>query len=328
MAGCTSCTTSATCLSCGSGYRLTSPTCTACASYCLSCTVSACTSCNQLSGLISGVCYLCTDTMHQGSAGCLKCNSSSTRIICTSCDNGYYLSASTQQCVPCTNTFSNAALCNATNIIQCSSDNSSTISSRYYLVNNSCVLNVNNCKDMLDSTGKCTTCYSSYTLTSSNICSICNVAGCLTYSSTCQCIACQNQYQFINNQCIACQNQYCYQCQASVSACQVCAPLYGRMSSACQKCQPSNCYNCDGDNTVCAVCSTGYYLSGGLCYQCQTNCLSCTSNIKCTSCSATNYLQSNGRCKTLPSNCLQIDNTTLSSDVGSCKRCKYGYILL
>jgi len=328
MAGCSSCNTLATCLSCGLGYRLTSPTCTACSANCLTCTGSGCTGCNQLSGLILGVCYLCTDGTHQGSAGCQTCTSSPSRIICTSCGNGYFLNSNNQQCVACTSIFANSILCNSTNVIQCSNDNSNTISSRYYLVSNTCILNINNCKDMLDLTGKCSSCYSTYTLTGSNICSICNVAGCLTYSTTCQCLSCQNGYQFINNQCIICQNQYCYQCQASVSACEICAPLYGRMSSACQKCQPLNCYNCDGDNTVCAVCSSGYYLSGGLCYKCQTNCLSCLSNIQCTSCVATTYLQSNGRCKTLPSYCLQIDNTTLSSAVGSCKRCQYGYILL
>jgi hypothetical protein len=30
----------------------------------------------------------------------------------------------------------------------------------------------------------------------------------------------------------------------------------------------------------------------------------------------------------MPSNCLSIDATTLSSNVGSCKRCSYGYILI
>ena len=76
------------------------------------------------------------------------------------------------------------------------------------------------------------------------------------------------------------------------------------------------------------TCNAGYYLNSGQCYACQANCASCISNTQCTTCNNGFYLQNNGRCKTLPSNCISIDNTTLSSTVGSCKRCKYGYILL
>lgn len=331
--GCNTCTSAIACTNCQSGYRLSGASCIACASYCLACTAGACTSCNQISGLISGVCYLCTDTAKQGSTGCLTCSVNAVRIICTSCGNGFYLNSLTQACVSCTTTYANSVLCNSTNIIQCSNDDSATIASRYYLVSNQCVLNTNNCKDMLDSTGKCSTCYFTaatgyYSLSVSNVCVLCNVAGCFTYSTTCQCTTCQNGYQYINNQCIQCQNLHCYVCQASVSACQACAPSYGRLSSACLLCQPSNCYNCDGDNTVCAVCNVGYYLGAGQCYKCQNNCQSCVSNTQCTVCNAGFFLQANGRCKILPSNCLEIDTTTLSSNVGSCKRCAYRYILM
>jgi hypothetical protein len=206
------------------------------------------------------------------------------------------------------------------------------LTSRFYLANNTCVANANNCKDMQDSSGNCASCYFDavrgyYSLTN-GVCTLCYVAGCSTYSASCQCLSCLNGYQFINNQCIACQSLHCHVCQVSVTACQQCAPAYGRLSSACQLCQPSNCYNCDGDNTVCATCNTGYYLSAGNCYQCQQNCLSCISNKQCTACAPGTYLQANGRCKTLPANCISIDNSTLISNIGSCKRCAYGYILL
>lgn len=331
--GCLACSSSSTCTSCGSGYRLSAGSCLACTSNCQTCSAAACTTCNSLSGLISNLCYLCTDTSKQGSTGCLTCNSNNVRIQCTSCSSGYYLNSGTQACVACSATYPNSILCNSTNAIQCSSDSSATLTSRYYLVSNLCVANANKCKDMLDSTGKCSSCYFTaatgyYSLSASNVCVLCNVAGCASYSTTCQCLSCQNGYQFINNQCIQCQNLHCYQCQASISSCQSCAPSYGRLSSACLLCQPANCYNCDGDNTQCATCNTGYYLSGGQCYSCQSNCVTCTSSTICTSCVAGTFLQANGRCKTLPTNCLQIDNTTLSSNVGSCKRCSYGYILL
>ncbi len=332
-AGCTACSSASACTSCASTYRLSAGACIACSANCLACTAGACTTCDSLSGLISSSCYLCTDLTKQGSTGCTACTSNGVRIQCTACSAGYFLNAATQACVACSAQYANSILCNSSAPLQCSNDNSATLTSRYYLVNSLCVANTNNCKDMLDSSGKCSSCYFTsatgyYSLSASNVCVLCSVPGCLTYSSACQCLSCQNGYQFINNQCIACQNLHCYQCQASVSSCQSCAPSYGRLSSACLLCQPSNCANCDGDNTACAVCNTGFYLSGGLCYNCQNNCLSCISNTQCTSCAAGYYLQSNGRCKVLPSNCIQIDTTTLSSNVGSCKRCSYGYILL
>ena len=332
--GCKTCTSGSACTMCNDGFRISGGTCSACTSNCITCTALVCNTCNALSGLISGICYLCTDSAKQGSAGCLTCTSNPTRILCTSCAAGYFLDSTTQACVQCSTQYPNSILCTATNIIQCANDQAAILTSRYYLVGNTCVQNLKNCKDMKDSSGKCSSCYFSptayYSLNSgTGACVLCNnVVGCLTYSSTCVCTACQNGYQFINNQCNACQNLHCHVCQTSISACQGCAPSYGRMSSACVLCQRSNCYNCDGDNTVCAVCNIGYYLNSGKCYSCQANCVSCVSNTKCTSCIVGTYLQSNGRCKTLPDFCIDIDTTTLSSSVGSCKRCQYGYILI
>lgn len=330
--GCITCSSSSTCTACSSGFRLNAAACTACSANCNSCTAAACTTCNSLSVLIGTNCHLCTDTSKQGSAGCTTCTASANRVLCSACSSGYYLDPTTSTCYTCSSKFPNPVLCTYSVPLQCSNDAAVTINTRYYLVNNQCVANTNNCKDMLDSTGKCSSCYftaaTGYYSLINGVCSLCNVSGCSTYSSTCQCLSCQNGYQFINNQCVACQSLHCHVCQASVTACQQCAPAYGRLSSACQLCQPSNCYNCDGDNTVCASCNTGYYLSGGNCYQCQSNCATCISNTQCTSCIAGTYLQANGRCKTLPNNCISIDTATLKSNVGSCKRCAFGYILL
>lgn len=331
--GCTTCSSSTVCTACTSGYRLTAPSCTACASYCLTCTAAGCSACNSVSGLVGTVCYLCTDPAKQGSTGCTSCVGTALRTECTSCSAGYYLNAATKACVACSTTWPNSILCSSSAPLQCSSDSNAVLTSRYYLVGSTCVANTNNCKSMLNNLGQCSSCYFTaatgyYTLTPARVCSLCSVTGCLTYSSTCQCLSCRDRYQFINGQCIACQNLHCYKCQASVSACEQCAPSYGRMSSACVLCQPTNCQNCDGDNTACAICNTGFYMSGGRCYTCQSNCLTCLSNTQCTSCAVGTYLQANGRCKTLPSNCIQIDATTLASAVGSCKRCDYGYILM
>lgn len=232
----------------------------------------------------------------------------------------------------CHSKFPNSALCTFDSPLQCLSDAHATLASRYYLVGTTCMANTNNCKSMLDNTGACSLCYftlaDGYYSLIGGVCTLCNVAGCQTYSSTCQCLSCQDGYQFINNQCNACQSLHCNVCQATVISCQTCAVSYGRESSACLLCSPANCYNCDGDHTICATCNAGYYLNSGMCYACQSNCATCISSVQCTSCQATHYLQNNGRCKVLPSNCVNIDNSTLSSNVGSCKRCQYGYILL
>lgn len=232
----------------------------------------------------------------------------------------------------CTSKFPNSVLCTFDKPLQCSNDAHPTLSNRYYLIGNSCVSNTRLCKGMADTSGTCSTCYFEatggfYSL-SSGSCVLCNVAGCNSYSPTCQCLGCSDGYQFINNQCIACQTLHCNRCQTLVTACETCTLAYGRLSSACQLCQPAHCSNCDGDSTVCAVCDDGYFLSNGACFRCQDNCLRCQSGTVCRVCTAGYYLQANGRCKTLPSNCISIDTSSLGSSVGSCKRCSYGYILL
>ena len=330
--GCSTCTDASTCSACTAGYRLTTPTCTACPSNCESCSSGACLTCTSPAVLVGTSCYACTETSQQGSVGCTACTTTGVRIECSACSDGYYLDSATKTCLTCHSKFPNSVLCNFDQPLQCLDDAHATLTSRYYLVGSTCVSNTKNCKNMLDSSGTCSLCYFSategyYSLVG-GVCTLCNVAGCLTYSSTCQCLSCQNGYQFINNQCNACQSLHCNVCQTTVTSCQTCAVSYGRESSACLLCSPSNCYNCDGDHTICATCNAGYYLNSGLCYACQANCASCISNVQCTSCQATHYLQNNGRCKVLPSNCVNIDTTTLSSNVGGCKRCQYGYILL
>lgn len=330
--GCSACASGGTCSACNSGYRLNGGSCTACGANCDQCGAGSCITCSSGAVMISGACYVCTDLTQQGSTGCTSCTSSGTRVECSACAAGYYLDPATKACATCASKFVNSVLCNYDKPLQCSNDADPTLTSRYYLINNQCVQNTNRCKDMANAAGQCSSCYFSalegYYSLLSGACTLCNVVGCASYSTTCQCLSCQNGYQFINNQCIACQSLHCNRCQTSVTACETCAVAYGRLSSACQLCQPANCNNCDGDSSVCAQCNTGFYLSGGQCYNCQANCDSCLSSTQCNVCANGYYRQTNGRCKALPSNCVSIDNATLNSNVGACKRCRYGYILL
>jgi hypothetical protein len=332
-AGCKVCSDAATCSDCMAGYRLNGLACTACPLDCASCSDAiTCQQCSAGAVLVGALCYLCTDVSQQGSTGCAACVSSGTRVECTACSPGFYFDPASKACLACSSKFPNSVLCSFDRPLQCLNDAHPTLASRYLLVGSQCVANLNKCKDMADATGRCSSCYFTasygYYSLAGGVCGLCNVAGCLSYSSSCQCLSCQEGYQFLNNQCNACQTLHCSSCQSTITACQACAVAYGRLSSACQLCQPANCLNCDGDSTACAACNPGYYLSAGNCFGCQTHCLACSSSTRCTSCAPTHYLQSNGRCKSLPSHCVSIDDSTLDLDVGSCKRCEYGYILL
>ena len=91
--GCATCTSSSSCQTCETGYRLDGSSCIACSSQCTKCSVGGCSACATGAALISSSCPLCTNTGNGGSAGCLECYSKSNLIKCTKCDDGYYLTA-------------------------------------------------------------------------------------------------------------------------------------------------------------------------------------------------------------------------------------------
>lgn len=132
--GCKACTSATSCQSCNEGYLLGAGACTACAANCLACTATACTQCNAQSTLISGVCYLCTDTSKSGSLGCTECTTQLNKVFCTKAALSYYLNNG--QSVACSTTFANALYCNSTNIHQCQSDYDPILTNRYHLMGN------------------------------------------------------------------------------------------------------------------------------------------------------------------------------------------------
>ena len=157
--GCQTCTSVIACTACVSGYYSSAASCTACSTNCATCTASICSACITGTVLITNACYECTNIPMQGSVGCLTCQASSTRVLCTSCSAGYYLDAATSACLTCASRYVNSILCTATAVLQCSSDSHSTLASRFYLFSNVCVANTNLCKNLLDVTGKCASCY-------------------------------------------------------------------------------------------------------------------------------------------------------------------------
>jgi len=78
---------------------------------------------------------------------------------------------------------------------------------------NTCVANTKNCKVMKNVNGDCSSCYfeapDNYYKLNGLQCTKCILAGCASFSTTCQCLSCQNGYRFINNLCSACQNLHC-----------------------------------------------------------------------------------------------------------------------
>jgi hypothetical protein len=213
--------------------------------------------------------------------------------------------------------------------MQCENDYNPTLTNRYHLMNNQCVANIKSCKVMGSVAGDCSECYfegpDSYYKLANGDCVKCDQVGCKAYSTSCQCLECQNGYRYVNNLCVACQNLHCIKCQVDVQSCERCATYYGLFSSACIRCAKTNCLNCDGDYTLCKLCEDGYYLSAGSCFLCQANCLLCESNTKCTQCAPGTYLQANGRCKVKPTNCLEVDSKYLGDNVAVCRKCAYGY---
>ena len=257
-AGCATCTDGSTCTSCLSGYRFASPNCVTCGAGCTSCTNSACSTCSSGYALVSGTCRSCIDTLFGGSAGCTACDGGTSTVTCTACSSGYFLG--TGFCALCSAAYSNSILCDTTKPLQCLNDLDLVLTNRYYLINDVCVNNANNCKMMADTAGKCSECYFSvtdnvfYRLDTSGACIKCNASGCATYSTDCTCQSCLPGYQFVNNQCIACQNLHCEQCANNTLSCTKCASSYGIFSTTCSLCLKSNCVNCDGDFSVCAQC--------------------------------------------------------------------------
>lgn len=155
--------------------------------------------------------------------GCLSCftNATTSLIKCTNCLSGYFLTY-LNTCVSCSSIFSNSILCTSNQPLQCANDSHPTLNKRYYLVNNQCIANTNQCKIMKNTQGHCSECYfqsGMFYQLANNACVRCNLPGCATYSTTCSCLACLSGYQLVNSQCVACQNLHCSICQSDIKSC-------------------------------------------------------------------------------------------------------------
>jgi hypothetical protein len=325
--GCSTCDTNGTCFSCLNSYYQFNNHCLQCPANCLTCADgSTCTSCS-VGILVSNLCIQCTDTTYGGSAGCLSCTNYNNFIKCTLCDDTYYLDSSTGVCTLCSSSIVGAIRCRDQNTpTQCSNDYSPTLSSRYYLVGISCVLNSNNCKKISDVLGNCGTCYPGYTMSASNACVQCPFTGCTpanssVVSNVCTCTLCSSGY-YLGAGAVVCSScpLHCSVCPAGT--CSQCMSGYYLSGGSCLPASVSNCLVYASSST-CTTCNQQYYLgSDNLCYKCQVNCQICTNRFTCTSCQVGFYMHPSHYCVTLPSYCLNFDISLLQ-----CTLCSYGYYL-
>ena len=148
--GCATCDSTNVCYSCLSGHYLFQSNCLACPTYCSACSQGI---------LVSNICVLCTDTTYQGSSGCTSCIGSNNFISCTQCADTYFLDAN-GVCQLCSAFITGAIRCSNQNTpSQCQSDSSVTLTSRYYLVGITCILNSKSCRKISDVHGNCSQCY-------------------------------------------------------------------------------------------------------------------------------------------------------------------------
>jgi hypothetical protein len=302
--------------------------CLPCAANCLTCIDgSTCTSCS--SGLlISSLCIECNHSSYGGSLGCLACRNNRYFIQCTLCDDGYFLDTYAGVCRACDLYIIGAAMCNNSKVAtQCKNDYSTVLTSRYYLLGTTCVLNTKSCRQMADMLANCSTCYDNYVL-AKGACVPCPFAGCnavSTASNVCVCYNCTPGYYLSGVQCLPCIVSHCSTCPTATT-CSVCKQGYYLSNpTTCLNATAANCLQSKTSSaSLCSVCVSGYYLGTDLlCYSCQTNCLSCTARTNCIQC-ISNTILSNGYCISYPNNCVEA---TLYNNNIVCTLCSYGYYL-
>ena len=299
---CNSAYTNGTCVSCKSGYLLSSTkkcylNVENCAKY--DDPFSKCSSCNSGYGLSDTYsCFKCSDN-------CDKC----TSLNCIKCKDGYTLASKT--CTPCKE---NCSKCSFSLCLSC-------IDGYSLHANNTCIkcpTGCSKCGDLYN----CTECIEGYVLNSLD-------------TNNIYCIQC-------NGNCLSCSEDYCYQCKTSytrnpnkLSECLYCS------ISNCEECDVNGfCNYCksgyalnsnkmcvyegiDGCkiiniNNDCTACRSGYIESFLLCLSCVTcincysnyNCKTCKEASKCLSCNDGYYLdQASSKCLGCVSPCIKCANS-------------------
>jgi len=327
--------TSASCLSCSSGFYLNGNQCLACASPCFTChdTSTTCTTCTGSYYYYSNQCMAtCPDGYYSDDSSnlCLLCDISCLTCSgefssnCNSCFSGYALS--NLRCVHC---YQNCLTCDGIG-----SDNCLTCNSTLYYEEKSCV---STCKDGYYQTEtpikqciRCSTTCLSCLSSDFNNCSTCasncyftllnpqNNSGSCTYMScpfsyymdlsTHTCVKACNSSQYLDTT-----TKQCKMCDVSCLTCSAAG------SGHCLSCSSPNFLI---ENSCLSNCITNFYAEtkDRICKPCPTNCDICVDSSTCTNCTVGYFLNS------VYFNCSDVSPTGqfISTTDGKILTCAFG----
>lgn len=138
---------------------------------------------------------------------CIACESTNTTFTCLGCRTGYYLSTTSNNCMPCT---SFCQVCNSSTCLQCQIS--------YFLTSNgTCqACNLPNCLTCLNST-TCTACSTGTFLSTVATCEQC-ITGCAQCQSTTGCTQCSPSFYLNSGICYQCDPQ-CVNCADAENLC-------------------------------------------------------------------------------------------------------------
>lgn len=196
-----------------------------------------------------------------------NCRSCSSQSSCTVCLDGYYLSSTpkpgSQACQPCP---LNCLRCqNVNNIEKCSVCSEGAYLDTATQTCKACPLGAKSCQDSTT----ISECLVGYQRSSNALfCTPCpeNCLACPV--STEVCTTCNTSYYLSSSKCLKCTIANCQTCYSisSQQYCSVCAVGYYRQSTtSCLQCA-SNCQVCSS-GTLCTQCKEGHYLASGNCVQ-------------------------------------------------------------
>lgn len=192
---CNDCNSYTNCLYCFYGYFLYMNKCYMNIQNCVTRNGLECTVCASGYVLVNGACRLCSSFMP-------NCNTCSSTTLCSTCYNGYALTAGNLGCDKCSNTIPDCVSCSSSTV--CTS-----CPYGYALANPTtcqlCTVTLSNCKQCTNIT-RCIYCDSGYALTSGNTCQSCSsfISDCLLCSNSATCTKCTPGFSFSPSACTPC----------------------------------------------------------------------------------------------------------------------------
>jgi proprotein convertase subtilisin/kexin type 5 len=166
----------------------------------------------------------------------------------------------------------------------------------FYMLNNLCVAQNPQCKDINTTTGVCISCYPGYTLQAGTCTIPRNIDPNCNLPSGTNCLSCRDGY-WLNNGVCALVTKNCQTYEQSTGNCLTCNNSYRLTNGSCIILPSPNDPNClTVDNSSrCLSCVDGYYVQDGLCSAVSILCLIFDySKSECNQCKPGYFLQDGG----------------------------------